>query len=156
MNESWDELAEGKNCPFDAPLTEDNEHAHFVRKLSVSTLYLQRNQPYSGHCVLIYDMNHRIRMDQLTRDEWLAYAADLHVSESAIYKALRPDHINVGSYGNMVPHLHWHIVPRYKDDGRWGAPIWTTIPAEMPSKMLSLDKLRLLAESIDREIENAL
>jgi len=33
--------------------------------------------------------------------------------------------------GNVVPHLHWQIVPRYRSDPRWGAPVWTTTKDEM-------------------------
>jgi diadenosine tetraphosphate (Ap4A) HIT family hydrolase len=33
--------------------------------------------------------------------------------------------------GNTVPHLHWGLIPRYKNDRRWGHPIWTTERSEM-------------------------
>jgi diadenosine tetraphosphate (Ap4A) HIT family hydrolase len=39
-----------------------------------------------------------------------------------------PDHMNVESLGNVMPHLHWHIFPRCKNDGRWGAPDLTQVP----------------------------
>jgi diadenosine tetraphosphate (Ap4A) HIT family hydrolase len=48
----------------------------------------------------------------------------------------QPDHINVESLGNVVPHLHWHIIPRYVDDPRWGMPIWTTPLSAMPDARL--------------------
>ena len=155
MGDTWEDLAAGRNCPFDEPITEDNEHLYFIRKLSVSSLYLDRNQAYAGHCVLVYDLNHRIRMDQLSRQEWAAFATELYESESAIYRAIQPDHINVGSYGNIVPHLHWHIFPRFKDDGRWGAPIWTTTLEEMPTKTLTLELYQQLAESIGQAFEKS-
>jgi len=37
---------------------------------------------------------------------------------------LRPDKINLASLGNMTPHLHWHIIPRWKDDPWFPDSIW--------------------------------
>jgi diadenosine tetraphosphate (Ap4A) HIT family hydrolase len=39
--------------------------------------------------------------------------------EKGILKALKPDKINIASLGNMVPHLHIHMIPRYIDDPWW-------------------------------------
>ena len=44
--------------------------------------------------------------------------------ETALRASLQPDKINLASLGNMVPHLHWHIIPRWKDDQHFPAPIW--------------------------------
>ena len=45
---------------------------------------------------------------------------------------MKPDHINVESLGNVVPHLHWHIIPRYVGDPMWGAPVWQVPLDSMP------------------------
>ena len=37
---------------------------------------------------------------------------------------LHPDKINLASLGNMTPHLHWHVIPRYMDDACFPNPIW--------------------------------
>jgi diadenosine tetraphosphate (Ap4A) HIT family hydrolase len=37
---------------------------------------------------------------------------------------LHPDKINLASFGNVVPHLHWHVIPRFEDDAHFPAPIW--------------------------------
>jgi len=44
--------------------------------------------------------------------------------ETAVRANLQPDKINLASLGNMVPHLHWHIIPRWVDDAHFPAPIW--------------------------------
>ena len=49
----------------------------------------------------------------------------------------RPDHINVELLGNVVPHFHWYIIPRYVRDPRWGMPIRTTPPSAMRETRLS-------------------
>lgn len=122
----WDELAAGNGCFFDQPRPTSTPYWDAVATLDVSTLCLLRNQAYRGHCILIYDPRHAVRPDQLSRDEWLAFSADTHRATSAIMNVCKPDHINVECMGNQVPHLHWQIIPRYKDDPRWGAPAWTS------------------------------
>ena len=94
--------------------------------LSVSSLYLAKNQTYRGQCSLIFDLRHAARPDQLTPDQWAAFCADLYVAQHAVVSVTQPDHVNIESLGNVVPHLHWHIIPRYVGDPRWGMPICTT------------------------------
>ena len=136
----WSGWAEGTECPFDMPRPESNEYWDFIVSLTVSSFYLSSNQTYRGHCLLIFDLRHAIRPDQLTSDEWQAFCADLHLAERAIMRALKPDHINVAILGNVVPHLHWIIVPRYRHDPRWEAPIWTTTLAEMHVTPMAADE----------------
>ena len=64
------------------------------------------------------------------------FFADLLRAERAVARALRPDHMNLAVLGNIIPHLHWHVVPRYTSDPRWGAPIWPTSLADMPDTRL--------------------
>jgi diadenosine tetraphosphate (Ap4A) HIT family hydrolase len=111
---------------MDAPRSASNEFWDLVSPLSVSSLYLATNQTYRGQCSLIFDVRHASRPDQLTAEEWSAFCADLFAAQRAVVSVTRPDHINVESLGNVVPHLHWHIIPRYIGDPRWGMPIWTT------------------------------
>ena len=113
-------------CPLDSPRPPSNEHWDFVAQLSVSSLYLPTNQTYRGQCVLVFDPRHVARVDELTQEEWRAMADDLFRAQRAVYDVARPDHMNIESLGNVVAHLHWHIIPRYKNDPRWGQPIWTT------------------------------
>ncbi len=114
------------NCPLCAPRPVSNEHWEFVATLSVSSLYLAGNQTYRGHCQLVFDPRHVATLDELSADEWRAMSADLYRAQSAVTRAVRPDHMNIESLGNVVAHLHWHIVPRYRHDPRWGQPIWAT------------------------------
>ena len=44
--------------------------------------------------------------------------------EAAQREALVPDKINLACFGNLVPHLHWHLVPRWGDDRHFPEPVW--------------------------------
>jgi diadenosine tetraphosphate (Ap4A) HIT family hydrolase len=133
---AWEEFAHGRGCPLDAPRPPSNEHWDFVARLSVSSLYLSKNQTYRGHCQLVFDPRHVTRLDQLSAAEWREMSVDLRRAQSAIMQTVKADHVNVESLGNIVPHLHWHIVPRYRDDPRWGLPIWRDAFEDMPETHL--------------------
>ena len=130
----------GEGCPFDRPRIEPNDYWDSVAVLEVSTLCLLRNQFYRGHSILIYDPKHVARLDQLTSDEWARFARDAHAAAGVLVEVFRPTHINVECLGNEIPHLHWHLIPRYQDDPRWGGPVWTTTREEMGRSELSPQK----------------
>lgn len=44
--------------------------------------------------------------------------------ESALRELLSPNKINLASLGNQVPHLHWHVIPRFDDDPHFPNPVW--------------------------------
>ncbi len=48
----------------------------------------------------------------------------VHAAEQALRAHLAPDKINLASLGNVVPHVHWHVVPRYRADAHFPQPIW--------------------------------
>ena len=145
---AWQALVNGAGCPMDAPRPQSNDFWDLVLPLSVSSLYLARNQTYRGQCSLIFDLRHAARPDQLTAAEWAAFCADLFAAQNAVVSVTRPDHINVESLGNVVPHLHWHIIPRYVGDPRWGMPIWTTPLSAMPDTRLEADDYEALLEEV--------
>jgi diadenosine tetraphosphate (Ap4A) HIT family hydrolase len=133
----WERLAQGHNCPLDAPRAASSDQWEYVASLEVSTLYLAKNQTYRGHCLLILDLRHATRPDQLSTSEWGSFCADLRRAETAVVRAVQPNHINIASLGNVMPHLHWHIIPRYRTDPRWGGPIW---PEEADHRLTVADK----------------
>jgi len=149
---SWEARVRGVECPLDAPRPASNDHWDFIAALSVSSLYLATNQTYRGQCQLVFDTRHAARPDQLTPDEWTAFCADLFAAQGAVVRTVHPDHVNIESLGNVVPHLHWHIVPRYLGDPRWGAPIWTTPLADMPDTRLAPGERDALIAAIRREL----
>lgn len=101
-----------------------NDDLIFIAALRISSLFLFRDQRYKGYCILSFDPYHATNFDALPDEEYTAFMGDVRSASSAIRAAMKPDHMNYELLGNSNPHLHWHIVPRYKTDPRWGAPIW--------------------------------
>ena len=44
--------------------------------------------------------------------------------EKGLRDLLAPDKVNLASLGNLVPHLHWHVIPRFTDDPHFPEPVW--------------------------------
>lgn len=44
--------------------------------------------------------------------------------EAAQRAVMAPDKINLASFGNMTPHVHWHVIPRFTNDVHFPQPTW--------------------------------
>ena len=91
----------------------------FICDLSVSTLILFREQSHPGRCIVAYK-DHVSELVNLTDEERNAYFADIDRAAKAIHAAFHPNKINYGAYGDTGCHLHFHLVPKYKDEYEWG------------------------------------
>lgn len=110
------------------PHPKDNDDLLWIAELPVSTLYLYRDQRFRGYCILSFAPWDATSLESLSDDEYHQFARDLRTASKAVRSACQPDHMNYELLGNSNPHLHWHIVPRYKTDPRWGQPIWEGWP----------------------------
>jgi len=45
-------------------------------------------------------------------------------TERVLRELYRPDKVNLASFGNQVPHVHWHVIARYRDDPHFPEPAW--------------------------------
>ena len=87
--------------------------------LSVSTLFLFKEQSHSGRCVVAFK-NHVNELFELSESERNAFIADVCKVAKAIQTAFSPTKINYGAYSDKLPHLHFHIVPKYEDGFGFG------------------------------------
>ena len=67
---------------------------------------------------------HVTEMSDLAEPDRALLLAAVNVVEKALREILAPDKVNLASLGNQVPHLHWHIIPRFADDPHFPQPIW--------------------------------
>lgn len=80
---------------------------------------------YPGFCRVIWNA-HVAEMTDLSPAHRARLMEVVFAVEEAVRDALSPDKINLASLGNLVPHLHWHVIPRFRDDRHFPAPIWGT------------------------------
>jgi len=55
--------------------------------------------------------------------------------ERVMRDTLGPDKVNLAALGNMVAHLHWHVIPRWKDDPHFPQAIWAALPEATPAAL---------------------
>ena len=68
---------------------------------------------------------HIAEFSDLNFDEYCEVMKEVYKIEKIIREVLNPDKINIASLGNYVPHLHIHIIPRYKNDAWFPDSIWS-------------------------------
>jgi diadenosine tetraphosphate (Ap4A) HIT family hydrolase len=78
---------------------------------------------YPGFCRVIWNA-HAKEMTDLSADDRAVLMDAVWRVEQAVRDVMRPDKINIASLGNVVPHLHWHVIPRYEDDAHFPNPVW--------------------------------
>lgn len=78
---------------------------------------------YPGFCRVIWN-SHVKEMTDLEEADRAHLMRMVFGVEKALRELLQPDKVNLASLGNAVPHLHWHVIPRYRDDSHFPNPIW--------------------------------
>jgi diadenosine tetraphosphate (Ap4A) HIT family hydrolase len=105
---------------------------------------------YPGYCRAIWNA-HVAAMTDLADDERGRLMRVVFALEAGLRELLRPDKINLASLGNAVPHLHWHVIPRFRGDPHFPGPIWGTRlrePGPVQSDLQAIKKA--LAQRLDR------
>ena len=82
--------------------------------LEVSRVFLFKEQTYRGRC-LVAHKEHIDELFELSDDERNAFMKDVARVCKAMSKALGAEKINMGAYADTLSHLHFHLVPKYKD-----------------------------------------
>ena len=88
--------------------------------LSVSTLFLFKEQSYPGRCVVAYK-DHVNELFELSENDRNAFMADVSKVAAGIQKAFLPAKINYGAYSDKLAHLHFHLVPKYENGLDFGS-----------------------------------
>ena len=73
--------------------------------------------------------------------------------ETVLRQALQPTKVNLASLGNVVPHLHWHVIARFDWDARWPAPVWAPKAREVDAPA---ERLALSLSALDAQVAQVL
>ncbi|WP_039653472.1 HIT family protein [Clostridium tyrobutyricum] len=90
-----------------------------ISELNVSTLYLNKDQTHRGRCIVSFN-RHVTELYQLSKEELHSFMEDIAHTSQILNEVFHPDKINYAIYGDIVSHLHVHIVPKSRKSSEWG------------------------------------
>ncbi len=104
------------------------------------------DEQYPGFCRVIW-RDHVKEVTDLSELDRMLLMDVLWQVEHVVREVMQPEKMNLASFGNMVPHLHWHVIPRYTDDLHFPQPVWgqpqrAPQPASLQVRRERLDALR--------------
>jgi diadenosine tetraphosphate (Ap4A) HIT family hydrolase len=114
-------------------------------KLSV---ILVDDPAYPGFCRVIWN-EHVKEMSDLAPAARLMLNDAVWRVELALREVMAPGKVNVASLGNVVPHLHWHVIPRYADDAHFPSPVWAEAVRQTEAPVLAARRALLPQLSAD-------
>ncbi len=113
-------MATAPNCFYCDPNHEGRMALMFrVGKMNTGVLYLFKDQAHKGRCVVAVD-DHKSELFDLTEEERHSYMDDVSAAAAAIKKLWGCTKINYAAFGDKLPHLHFHLVPKYEGGPEFG------------------------------------
>ena len=123
-------------CPICRRWDDDSDLR--VIELKQSFVTLNRDQFFPGY-TLLFTKTHVTELFHLTPRDRAELMDEVSRVAEALYTVFRPDKINYELLGNMAPHMHWHLAPRFASEPLWPRPIWAEPHNEV---LLSPDEYR--------------
>ena len=106
---------------------------------------------FAGFCRVVWNTHvpEFTDLDDAARTHLMRVVAGV---ENGLRDLLAPDKVNLASLGNLVPHLHWHVIPRYRDDSHYPEPIWAAPRREGVLRALPHDFAARMKQALDRAL----
>jgi diadenosine tetraphosphate (Ap4A) HIT family hydrolase len=95
-----------------------------IRDDGFARVVLVGDADHPGLCRVILNA-HEKEMTGLAEADRARLMRLVFAVELALRELLAPDKINLASLGNVVPHLHWHVIPRFADDAHFPNSVWS-------------------------------
>lgn len=132
-------------CPLCESLTlaRRGEHPGLVAELAESYALLAENQGALGWCVLVLK-EHAEHLSELPADRQARLWDDVRrvaAAQRAVFGAVR---INYECLGNLVAHVHWHVIPRHADDPQPRDPVWLWAKERQAGSVSDADRRELI------------
>ncbi|MDR2173086.1 MAG: HIT family protein [Burkholderiales bacterium] len=109
------------------------------------------DEPFPGFCRVVWN-KHIAEFTDLPPADRAHCMAVVAATESALRTLLAPDKMNLACLGNLTPHLHWHVIPRFADDSHFPQSVWGTRQRLGISQVLP----PLFAESLEEHLVKTL
>jgi diadenosine tetraphosphate (Ap4A) HIT family hydrolase len=96
-------------------LARAGQNPYFITEYEYSILVVGDHQYYHGYAVLLLK-DHVRDLHDLAPEVQAGMFRELMRATNAVVKTFAPDKMNHLCLGNVVPHIHWHLMPRYLSD----------------------------------------
>jgi len=123
-----------------------------IMKLPYSTVYFFKDQKNPGRCVVTYK-EHYEELYEIPEEDCLHYMKEVRGVSKAISELYRPDKLNYAIYGDGVPHVHFHIVTKYKNGVSWGGPFSDNLSVVHLSEKEYASQIEKLRQCINNIME---
>ena len=138
---------EMKNCSYCSEGALLDAFGIKIGELPMSKVILFKEQSHTGR-IIVACKKHVDDITQLTKEERIQFMEDVNHTAEIMHELFHPDKINFGAYGDTMHHLHFHLVPKYKDGFEWGGvfamnPGKTTLSEDEYKEMIELVRSRL-------------
>lgn len=110
------------NAPLPCPLCRARDETVLWQD-TLARVVLVDDADFPGFCRVIWNA-HLAEMTDLPATDRHALMQRVFAVETALRQTLAPAKINLASLGNQVAHLHWHVIPRYRDDACFPDAVW--------------------------------
>lgn len=94
-----------------------------IGSLALSQLLLMNDSRFPW-LVLVPRRNGAREMIDLDQADQVQLFNEMQTVLKAVSIAFKPDKLNLGAIGNLVPQLHVHIIARFEKDAAWPSPVW--------------------------------
>jgi len=95
-----------------------------IAEMDLCYALLNRDQFFPGY-TFVFTKDHVTELFHLDRQVRALVMEEVTSVAAALYNLFKPVKMNYELLGNMVPHMHWHLVPRFSTDPLWPRPIWS-------------------------------
>jgi diadenosine tetraphosphate (Ap4A) HIT family hydrolase len=120
------------------------EEGQLIWQGDEARIILVNDPDLPGFCRVVWN-RHVAEMTDLTYGEREHLMTLVFAVEEAMRHVMHPDKVNIAALGNMVPHIHWHVIPRFKDDAFYPGSAWSKRVQETPEAIL-LERRRSVTE----------
>jgi len=103
----------------------------------------------------IFTQSEHREFSECSMDEKNAIFEALDIIEKEMLSYYKPTKINIASFGNYVPLVHWHIMARFNEDSYFPEPMWGTKQRDFSLVLPSFEKFTLLvSQMLDKKLSD--
>lgn len=95
----------------------------FIGRLRLSAVLLMKDRSFPW-VILVPERKDIGEIHELAKEDRLTLVEEMACVSRMLEDIYRPDKINIGALGNLVPQLHIHIIARFRKDRAWPGPVW--------------------------------